>query len=94
MNLTLIQYSLVVYSIVLATWYVVSSPQQQIPKGLKPLLGPPGRPLLGNSGHFDPLAPFLTFSKWAKQYGPIFQIKLRSQVYISINDPVIAKELF
>lgn len=94
MELTFLQYILIALSILFTISYVVSKRQPNIPEGLKPLPGPPGRPLLGNTGQFDPLAPVFTFAKWAREYGPIFQIKLGSQVYISVNDPVIAKELF
>lgn len=66
----------------------------RVPKGLKPLPGPPGKPFIGNAGQFDPLAPYVSFQKWSKEYGPMFQVKLGPQTYISVNDPVIAKELF
>ncbi|KAK5034186.1 hypothetical protein LTS07_003106 [Exophiala sideris] len=68
--------------------------REAIPKTLRPLPGPPTRPFVGNAGQFNPLAPYSTFQKWAKEYGPIYRVKLGSQTYISVNDARIAKELF
>lgn len=67
---------------------------EKVPKSLRPLPGPSTRPLVGNAGQFNPLAPYSTFQKWAKEYGPIYRVKLGSQTYISVNDARIAKELF
>lgn len=67
---------------------------EKIPKGLRALPGPPTKAFVGNAGQFDPLAPYVSFQKWAREYGPIFRVKLGSQTYISVNDPRIAKELF
>ena len=61
---------------------------------LRPLPGPERNVLGNNAGQFNPVAPFFTFQKWARKYGPIFQVKLGSQHIISVNDPVMAKELF
>lgn len=85
---------LVAAAILFGMWHFVFNANQQIPRGLKPLPGPKTRPIIGNAGQFDHHAPFLAFQKWAQEYGPIFQVKLGSQTYISVNDPVIAKELF
>ena len=63
-------------------------------KKSKIIPGPPRRFLLGNIGQFNPVAPLLTFHKWAKQYGPIFQVKVGPQHIICVNDPNMAKELF
>ena len=38
--------------------------------------------------------PYIEFQKLAKRYGPIFQVKLGSQTFVSVNDPRLAKELF
>ena len=62
--------------------------------GLKVLPGPPPNFLGQNAGQFDPLSPFSTFHKWAREYGPIFQLKVGFQHIISVNDPRIAKEMF
>ena len=80
--------------IILAVYLLAFYDRIKIPPGLKPLPGPPGRPLIGNFGQFDPVAPYSAFQKLARQYGPIFQVKQGSQVIISVNDPVIAKDLF
>ena len=63
-------------------------------RGWKRIPGPPYNIIGDNVGQFDPVSPFLTFQKWAKEYGPIHQVKVGSQYIISINDPRIAKELF
>ena len=60
----------------------------------KHLPGPPTNIFGHHAGQFDPVAPFQSFQKWADQYGKMFMVKLGSQPIISINDPVLAKELF
>lgn len=77
-----------------AIWYVLHGGHSNLPRGLKPLPGPKPLPLIGNLGQFDPKIPYAQFQKWSEQYGGIFQLKLGSQTFISINDPTIAKELF
>ena len=62
--------------------------------GLKALPGPSGNLLGQNAGQFDPRSPFWTFYKWAREFGPIFQVKVGFLHIISVNDPRIAKELF
>ena len=55
----------------------------------------PQRNIFGdNTGQFSAVAPFSAFQGWARKYGAIFQVKLGSQHMISVNDPVLAKELF
>src|SRR5882757_8200546 len=61
--------------------------------GLKTIPGPPTNIFGDNSFQFNP-APFLAFQKWAREYGPIFQVKVGPQTIISVNDPRMAKELF
>lgn len=50
---------------------------------------------LGNHiGRFDTITPFLDFETFARQLGKIFMLKLGPQPIVSINDAVLAKELF
>jgi cytochrome P450 len=62
-------------------------------KALKALPSPPTNLFGDHIGKFDPIAPFLTFQKWARNYGKIFIVRMGSQPIVAINDPVLAKEL-
>lgn len=63
-------------------------------KRLKSIPGPPRNLIGGNEGQFSPLSPYLTFQKWAEEYGAIFEVKVGTQRIISVNDPRMAKTLF
>ena len=64
------------------------------PNGLNQLPGPRANIFGHHAGQFDPVAPFQMFQKWANRYGKIFMVKIGSQPIVSVNDPVLAKELF
>ena len=68
--------------------------RDKVKAGLKPLPSPPRNLIGGNEGQFNPQSPFLEFEKWAREYGPIFQVKFGNQAIVSVNDPRLAKELF
>ncbi|XP_035714572.1 methyl farnesoate epoxidase [Folsomia candida] len=55
--------------------------------------GPSGYPLVGNLFQMDKHNHF-TFSKWAKEYGPIFKIDLASMRMIVVSDYKMVKEIF
>ncbi|KAG9289593.1 hypothetical protein G9A89_014328 [Geosiphon pyriformis] len=64
-----------------------------LPKGIKPLPGPTSLPVIGNLHQLsDPL--HMTLNDWAQIYGPIFQIRMGSKVWVILNDHQIANKLF
>ena len=44
--------------------------------------GPRGWPLLGNAPALDPKYPHVTMTKWAKQYGDVYQLNLLGEKVI------------
>lgn len=37
--------------------------------------------------------PELTLDKWARQYGPLYSVRLGNQLFAIVSDPGIAKDL-
>ena len=50
------------------------------------LPGPKGVPLLGNALQFKPHTMHLQFEAWAKQFGPFYQVRIRSQRIMVVAD--------
>jgi cytochrome P450 len=91
----LVRYTLLIFAVAAAAYLgLLWVRRDRIPKGLKPLPGPPRNLIGGKEGLFNTLSPFLTFEKWARQYRPIFQVKIGPQTIISVIDPRMTKELF
>ncbi|KZT67207.1 cytochrome P450 [Daedalea quercina L-15889] len=55
--------------------------------------GPPGIPLLGNLLQVDVLRPHLQFLEWARQYGPIFRVRMGPTHLVVLNTAHAADEL-
>ncbi|KIK64878.1 hypothetical protein GYMLUDRAFT_160779 [Collybiopsis luxurians FD-317 M1] len=55
--------------------------------------GPRGIPILGNLLQIPVLRPYPKFREWAKQYGPVFSLKLGSQIVIVLNTAQAANDL-
>ncbi|QKX55411.1 uncharacterized protein TRUGW13939_02504 [Talaromyces rugulosus] len=55
--------------------------------------GPPRLPLIGNLHQAPTDAPWLTYQKWIKQYGPIVSAQFGGNTVIFIGDATIAREL-
>lgn len=60
---------------------------------LAPIPQPPETPLLGNLLAIDRKAPIQGLVRLAKQYGPIYQLKLRGQVMVVVSGASLASEL-
>ncbi|GJJ10961.1 hypothetical protein Clacol_005190 [Clathrus columnatus] len=65
-----------------------------IPRGLKRLPGPPGRPLIGNLLDLPKSKEWLTFNRWAKEYGDLCYLSMPGTSILFINSHELAKELF
>lgn len=55
--------------------------------------GPPRLPLIGNLHQAPSDAPWLTYQKWIKQYGPIVSAQFGGNTIIFIGDATISREL-
>ncbi|KAH6625117.1 cytochrome P450 [Boeremia exigua] len=61
------------------------------PKGYPP--GPPTIPILGNLHLLPKDRPYLQFTKWAREYGPIYSLILGTRTYIILSSPEVVKDL-
>ncbi|KIJ61263.1 hypothetical protein HYDPIDRAFT_138140 [Hydnomerulius pinastri MD-312] len=77
--------SVVVYAI--ARHHAPKKNKRAFPPGPKPL------PFLGNVLDIDSERPWLTYSAWRKQYGPIVYCQLLGQDVIIINSAKVARQL-
>ncbi|KAJ3267536.1 hypothetical protein HK104_005792 [Borealophlyctis nickersoniae] len=55
--------------------------------------GPRGWPIIGNLFDVGKL-PYLSYTKWSQEYGPLMSVKFGSQVVVVVNDIEVAKDLF
>ena len=55
--------------------------------------GPPPLPLIGNKYDLQEKKPWIKFSEWAKDYGPIFTVWFGQRPTIVVTDPQIAIDL-
>ncbi|KAG7098797.1 hypothetical protein E1B28_000702 [Marasmius oreades] len=55
--------------------------------------GPRRLPIVGNLLHVPTLRPYPQFRKWARQYGPIFSLRLGPQTMIVLNSAEVAHEI-
>lgn len=53
----------------------------------------PGVPVLGNLLQLKEKKPYMTFTKWAKTYGPIYSIKTGASTLVVLNTTEFAKEV-
>lgn len=56
--------------------------------------GPKGVPFFGNLFQIDVLRPYPKFREWAKEYGPVYRLKLGPQEVIVLNTAEAADEIF
>ncbi|KAF1941580.1 cytochrome P450 [Clathrospora elynae] len=73
--------------------YWEASRRHRIPKGLKPLPGPKGYPIIGSIPEVPEKNGFIKFADWSKQYGPIYQCNLAGHNHVWISSDRIAKDL-
>ena len=71
---------------------ILSRRQNEYPKGLRPVPGPRGLPLVGNTFQ---LQPYLQqkLQEWAQVYGELFQIQMGWENWVFLNDPGAVKEI-
>ncbi|EOD52422.1 Cytochrome P450 [Neofusicoccum parvum] len=65
----------------------------KIPKGLKPLPGPKGYPVLGSVPDVPEQNSYIKFYEWSKEYGPIYQVDLAGSNHVWISTDAIARDL-
>ncbi|RMZ72963.1 MFS transporter [Pyrenophora seminiperda CCB06] len=70
-----------------------ASSRHRIPKGLKPLPGPKGYPIVGSVPEVPEKNGFIKFADWGKQYGPIYQCDLAGDNHVWISTDQIARDL-
>lgn len=63
-----------------------------IPKGFKPVSGPPGLPITGNTHQIKP-QPQRQMEAWARQYGELFRIQLGPNTWVYLNSPEAVWEI-
>ncbi|EON63189.1 hypothetical protein W97_02416 [Coniosporium apollinis CBS 100218] len=71
--------------------HLTSKPK--IPKGLKPLPGPKGYPIIGSVPDVPEKNGFIKFAEWGKEYGPIYNCNLAGSNHVWISSDKIAKDL-
>ncbi|PON70120.1 Cytochrome P450 [Parasponia andersonii] len=59
---------------------------------LPPVPAVPGVPVLGNLLQLKEKKPYVTFTKWAKTYGPIYSIKAGASTLVVLSTTEVAKE--
>merc|ERR1712115_291879 len=67
--------------------------RHKIPAGLKTVPGPPGVPLLGHTTLLDE-EPQKQLRMWARQYGPLFKLRLGWEDWVFVTEPGAIKEIF
>ena len=53
----------------------------------------PGLPVIGNLLQLKEKKPYKTFTRWAKQYGPIYSIRTGASTMVVLNTSEVAKEV-
>ncbi|ODM89491.1 Methyl farnesoate epoxidase [Orchesella cincta] len=81
-------------SVILA-WFIHQRKKKKHCKvdNLKEIPGPKGLPLIGNVLQLGKF-PNDTFTKWSKEYGPIYKVRLGSHIAVIVSDPKLSKEIF
>ncbi|KAF2738379.1 cytochrome P450 [Polyplosphaeria fusca] len=67
--------------------------REKIPKGLKPLPGPKGYPIVGSVPDVPEKNSFIKFADWGKEYGPIYNVNLAGHNHVWISSDQISKDL-
>ncbi|KAI3821104.1 hypothetical protein L1987_08661 [Smallanthus sonchifolius] len=83
-------------AVIVALWYLITYPSDHIdqPNHLPPVPVVPGVPLLGNLLQLKEKKPYMTFTRWAETYGPIYAIKTGATSMVVVSSNEIAKEAF
>ncbi|KAI7222396.1 cytochrome P450 [Hortaea werneckii] len=73
--------------------YLENAAKNRLPKGVKPLPGPKGLPLIGSVHELPEKNSWMKFHEWAEQYGPIYQVNLAGVNHVWIARDHVAKDL-
>lgn len=85
-----IWFIVLVATILIFYWRLTT--RQKIPKGLRPVPGPAGLPLIGNV-HQISKHPHHDYMRWAKEYGEIYKLRLGWYDWYMLNTPEAVKDV-
>jgi len=85
-------YTLVLISLLLAAFVIHTRYKNKPPSGTKAAPGPAGLPLLGNA-HQLSQQPHQQITKWAREYGEVYKIRLGWNDWYMICSPEACKEI-
>ncbi|KAJ9145063.1 Cytochrome P450 [Pleurostoma richardsiae] len=91
--LTILKYPLLISLSVLVV-YLVQNEIFRYRSRISKLPGPRGWPVVGNLFQHQDEIPAETYRKWARKYGPVFQIQLGNTTAVIVNTAESAKQLF
>ncbi|KAM5375396.1 hypothetical protein ACJZ2D_005957 [Fusarium nematophilum] len=81
-------------SLLLFAIYLAQNEISRFRARVKNLPGPPGWPVVGNLFQHPDEIPAVTYTRWARTYGPVFQIQLGNTTAVVVNSADAAKQLF
>ncbi len=73
--------------------FIIYVTSRRVPKGLKPLPGPRGYPMIGSILEFPKTFSYHKFKEWSDQYGPLIKINILGTTHVVISDDRIANDL-
>lgn len=85
-------YTLVLVSLLLASFILYTRYKNKPPPGTKPAPGPPGLPIIGNA-HQLGQQPHQQVTAWAREYGEVYKIRLGWNDWYMICSPDACKEI-
>ena len=83
--------SILLPAIVLLVVVLLSRRARKVPQGLRPVPGPKGLPLIGNTLQVPQSRPEKQFMKWAKEYGELFRVQIGWNDWVFVNSDVAVK---
>lgn len=81
-------------TLIIATTIFAARLYQRSRSTLKFPPGPPALPFLGNMHQMPVRRAFLQFTKWSKQYGPVFGLHIGSQKVVVLNSWRAVRDVF
>ncbi|XP_021962197.2 cytochrome P450 2J6 [Folsomia candida] len=86
---------LIVCGVVAVLFYykVIKRSKKGTLDGIRPP-GPRGLPFLGNVLQLEKKNPFMSFVKWAEEYGDVYSVKMLYQNVVIVSDLKMVKEMF
>jgi len=80
----------IVISLVIVAVVAYISSKPKVPKGLRPVPGPKGLPIIGNALDL-PEYPEKKYMEWAREYGELFKIQLGWNDWVFVNSDEAVK---